>query len=193
MKNIIFDLGNVLINYDFELFFEKLGYTKYERSLREAHDLIFAFECGEMTIEAFLKELQSIYKPGMDAEDFKDAWCDVFWANDELLDIIPGLATDHRLMILSNNDELHFPYIWERYLKLHIFEMENIMITSRLGYIKPDIRVYQEAVSRYDFKWEDSIFIDDVKINTEVAEKLGAKTIWHQDNNETIEALKELL
>ena len=193
MKNIIFDLGNVLINYDFEFFFEKLGYKRYERSLKEAHGPIFGFECGEMTTEDFLQELQAIYKPDMDTEEFKDAWCDVFWANDELLDIIPGLTAEQRLMILSNNDELHFPYIWDRYLKLHIFEMENIMITSRLGYIKPDIRVYQEAVSKYDFDWKESLFIDDVKENIEVARKLGAKTIWHQDNTETIESLNKIL
>ncbi|MDP8220088.1 MAG: HAD-IA family hydrolase [Candidatus Stygibacter frigidus] len=193
MKNIIFDIGNVLINYDFEIFFEKLGYKKYERSLMEAHSPIFAFECGELETEDFMQQLQAIYKPDMDAEEFKDAWCDVFWANDELLDIVPQLVNDHRLMILSNNDELHFPFIWDKYLKLHVFEMENVMITSRLGFIKPDIRVFQSAMQSYNFDWKDSIFIDDVKENVEVAKRLGAVTIWHQNNTHTIRELENIL
>ena len=193
MKNIIFDIGNVLINYDFEIFFERLGYKRYERSLKEAHDPIFAFECGKLETEDFLKRLQAIYKPDMDAEEFKYAWCDVFWANNELLDIVPQLVKDHRLMILSNNDELHFPYIWDKYKKLHVFDMENVMITSRLGFIKPDIRVFQETEQIYDFNWKESIFIDDVKENNEVARKMGATAIWHQNNTQTIQALEKIL
>ena len=193
IKNIIFDLGNVLINYDFELFFEKLGYQRGERSLQEAHTEIFAFECGKMTIDDFLTALQKVYTSDLDADEFTEAWCDVFWANEELLDIIPGLANDYRLMILSNNDELHFPYIWEKYPALRIFPAQDIMITSRLGYIKPDIKVYQEAVLQHDFHWHESIFIDDVKVNTEIAASLGAATIWHRDNEVTIAELKNRL
>jgi glucose-1-phosphatase len=189
IKNIIFDLGNVLINYDFEIFFEKLGYQRGERSLREAHTEIFAFECGKLSIPEFLKALQKVYESDLDAEEFTEAWCDVFWANDELLAMIPVLAKNYRLMILSNNDELHFPYIWEKYSGLHIFPAQDIMITSRLGYIKPDIKVYQEAVTQHDFYWHESIFIDDVKVNTEMAASLGATTIWHQDNAVTIAEL----
>ncbi|MCF7912013.1 MAG: HAD-IA family hydrolase [Candidatus Cloacimonetes bacterium] len=193
IKNIIFDLGNVLINYDFEIFFEKLGYQRYERTLQEAHKEIFDFECGKMSITDFISALQKVYTSDLDTEQFTEAWCDVFWANDELLDIVPDLQKNYRLMILSNNDELHFPYIWERYRSLHIFSQKDIMITSRLGYIKPDIRVYQEAMLQHDFSWYESLFIDDVKVNTDIAASLGAAIIWHQDNAATLAKLNKYL
>ena len=193
IKNIIFDLGNVLINYDFEIFFHKLGYQTGERHLKEAHSIIHAFECGMIEIDHFLSELQKIYDSQLDPEQFRLAWCDVFWENEAILSTVNILKEKYRLMILSNNDELHFPYIWNKFPALHVFPLQDIMITSRLGYVKPDIRVYQKAERIHEFLWEEALFIDDVRINTQIAAGLGASTIWHQNNDATLFELKTLL
>jgi putative hydrolase of the HAD superfamily len=193
IRNIVFDLGNVLINYDFDLFFIKAGYARGERSLSEAHETIRQFECGELGEAEFLYLLQRVYNAEMSPAEFKEAWCDVFEANSELISAAGRYSSDFRLMILSNNDELHFPYIWSKFPELHIFSESDIMITSRLGYIKPDRRVYLEAVRRHDFFWEESVFIDDVPVNLEAARDFGAITLWHQDNYQTLEALGRLL
>jgi FMN phosphatase YigB (HAD superfamily) len=95
-------------------------------------------------------------------------------------------------MILSNNDELHFPYIWEKYPALHVFEQRDIMITSRLGYVKPQPEVYKTAAELHKFRWDESLFIDDKEENLIVPEELGAWAICHQENIVTNDELKML-
>ncbi|MCF7920095.1 MAG: HAD-IA family hydrolase [Candidatus Cloacimonetes bacterium] len=192
IKNIIFDLGNVLINYDFELFFEKLGYARAERSLAEADHLIQPFECGELEIMEFINGLSSVYHNDLTIEDFTEAWCDIFWENKPLLAIAEKLKEKYRIMILSNNDELHFPYIWEKYPSLHFFQNEDIMISSRLGYIKPDKGIYVQAAEKHNFNWEESLFIDDKQENILMAENMGARVIWHRVNEITNSELKAI-
>jgi FMN phosphatase YigB (HAD superfamily) len=95
-------------------------------------------------------------------------------------------------MIFSNNDELHFPYIWDKYSSLHFFQDSDIMISSRLGYIKPDIRIYHAAAVNYKFEWKDSLFVDDKLENIEIAQDLGAKGIWHVQDEKTLTELLKI-
>jgi len=192
LKNIIFDLGNVLINYDFELFFERLGYKRGERSLAESHHLIAPLECGNMEIEDFISGMRKVYKSSLNREAFTDAWCDVFWENNSLIEAALKLTEHFRVMILSNNDELHFPYIWEKFSSLHFFQDSDIMISSRLRYIKPDIRIYHTAADLHDFEWKDSLFVDDKLENIEIARDLGAKGIWHVQDEKTLTELLKI-
>lgn len=194
VKNIIFDMGNVLVPYDFELFFMRLGYQRGQRSLSEAHGIIYEFECGKMAIPEFLTRLAETYNAThFDDDYFRNAWCDVFSLDDELVNYAKKLTSDYRVIIFSNNDELHFPYIWNKYPALHFFAASDIMITSRIGYIKPEEKAYSLAAEMYNFAWEDSLFIDDVKQNLLPAQEAGALTIHHQSSAATIEKINNLL
>ena len=59
IKNIIFDLGKVLIDYDFDIFFQKIGNKPNTRTLDEANKEILLFEAGKIDRYTFFEHLRS--------------------------------------------------------------------------------------------------------------------------------------
>ena len=62
MKNIIFDLGKVLVEYDFDVFYKELGYEPETKALMDSTLPVLEFEAGRITRQEFYKKLKNIYK-----------------------------------------------------------------------------------------------------------------------------------
>ena len=79
LKNIIFDLGNVLLDIDFELTiqaFRNLGFPHFEHmySLHEIDTFFEKFERGQVTVNTFYEVLGKIGKEGISKEEITKAW-----------------------------------------------------------------------------------------------------------------------
>jgi putative hydrolase of the HAD superfamily len=109
-----------------------------------------------------------------------------------MLDLARKVSENYIVYIFSNTDELHFPYIWKKFPKLHFFK-ENLMLSYELGSVKPEKEIYQNAIERFSIIPEESIFIDDRPINITVAHEFGFDGIIHRDFETTNEKLKKRL
>ena len=192
IKNVIFDLGKVLINFDFSNFWVSIGAEKCERFLDEAQEPILLFEAGKITRQRFYNEVKKIYKFNMNMQDFEKIWCDVFSEKSEMIEMAKKINRKYEIFIFSNTDEIHFPYIWKTFSSLHFFK-ENLMLSYEIGSVKPDLDSYERALNKFDLKFEECLFIDDRPINIQVAESLGMKGILHKEFEETNEKISEIL
>jgi len=193
IKNVIFDLGKVLIDYDFDIFFSKIGYKPEERHLDEALSPITDFESGKISKMEFLEKMKVIYNFSLSLDEFENVWADVFSEMEDMLSLARKINEYYNVFIFSNTDEIHFPYIWEKFPKLHFFDKNNLMLSYELDSIKPNKTIYQNVIEKFSINPEESIFIDDRPINIVVAREFGFDGIVHQDFDTTNSELQRKL
>lgn len=187
IRNIIFDLGGVIMNIDFKLTeaaFNKLGFTNYREFMTQFHitPLFEAYETGKIDDATFIKGVQELSGLNITEEEVVEAW------NALLLDFPPerlalleSLQQRYRLFLLSNTNALHYAAFQD---KLHAqtgklledyFEKTYYSHTTQLR--KPHAAIYQLVLDENDLRAADTLFIDDTASNFSGAESLGIKTL----------------
>ena len=192
IKNVIFDLGKVLIDFDFDGFYTSLGHDPAERTLDEANGPILLFEAGKISKSIFFEEIKKIYDFELSLKNFEILWCNVFSEAKEMIELARKISEKYNVFILSNTDEIHFPYIWKNFPELHFFK-KNLMLSYELNSVKPEKEIYQNAIEKFGLNPVECVFIDDRPVNVNVAQEFGMKGIIHQSYFNTKEKLVKIL
>lgn len=180
-KNIIFDFGNVLVQWHPELI-----YTEYFGDEAKAwwflrhvadNDWRLRVDGGESMGQCIheLQEKQPEYREAI--ELYRSKWREM------LTDEVPGMrelverlkAIGYRIYGLTNWSMETFPEAREHFGILQM--IERYVVSGAEGYVKPDPRLFQVLLDRYQLKAEECIFIDDNPTNVAAAEKLGMQGI----------------
>ena len=177
--NVIFDLGKVLIDYDFGVFYRAINCKNKSLSITEAELPVLLFDAGKLSRHEFYLEMKELFDFDVEQEAFEHAWKNVFFPMNDMLDLSREIAQHHDVFILSNTDEIHFPHIWQEFPQLHHFG-DNLMLSYELKSVKPDIEIFRLALAKFKLNLENCIFIDDKYENIEAARKYGMSAIWHQ-------------
>ena len=184
IKNIVFDFGGVLMDWDPRYFFrtyfnddEKMEWflkniAKDEwnieqdrgRTLKEGTELLV------MQHPEWEKEIRAYY----------DNWT-VMLKSDipKNVAILRKLKGKYDLYGLTNWSAETFPYALENYDFFRLFE-GKIVVSGTEKLIKPDKEIFEVLLNRYNLKSEDSVFIDDNVKNIATAKNLGFKTVHIQ-------------
>ena len=193
IKNVIFDLGKVLVDFNFDIFYEKLGYNPKDRNLDETSELILLFESGKTKKNDFIQRMRNVYKFDLSNEQFEKIWCeDIFSEIPEMIEFAKKIKKSYNIFILSNTDEIHFPYIWKKFPSLHFFE-NNLLLSYELNAVKPETEIYLNALKKFNLNPVECIFIDDRPVNIEVAEKVGLYGIVNENFQKTKQHLEKIL
>ncbi|MCF8243212.1 MAG: HAD family phosphatase [Melioribacteraceae bacterium] len=181
MKNysvIVFDLGNVLIPFDYSKMinklndiadglgdhFEKLYRDNYEAGHRK-------FERWQITNDQFLDLMMEWTKNNITREEFCHIYSDIFEVNKEVSSLLPQLKEKYQLVLLSNTNDIHKKYGWEKYDFLKHFD--KLILSHEIGAVKPEEKIYK-AVEQFTQKPADEhIFIDDIKEYVDAAKNLN--------------------
>jgi len=181
IKTILFDLGNVIIPFDFQRAYapmaELCGCKPEEVPARiRATGLVGPFEKGEIEAEPFVRELSAALKLNITHRQFCDWWSCIFLAEslvpEELLE---DLASRHRLLALSNTNPIHFGMLKEAYPLLRHFD--GYVLSYEVGSAKPEDKIYQEAIARAQCDPEECFFTDDMAVNVEAARAHGMDAV----------------
>lgn len=197
IRNIIFDLGNVLIEYSPERFISEFVEEKnqerfYKRVFKEQEwqDLDRGTLEYDEAIKIFTKDLPE-EKENIE-KLFKENIQGVLFPIEENLKLLPKLKEKgYKLYILSNFHREAFLEIERKCEFKKYFDGKVVSYDVKL--LKPEKEIYEELLKRYNLNPEETLFIDDTLANTEGAEKLGISTI-HLINKEKLkEELEKFL
>lgn len=191
VKNIIFDLGGVLLNIDFsitEKAFKELGVTQFSNMFTQHHsnDLFVQLETGEISPEDFYEAFRRGTGTNLSDESIKKAW------NALLLDFrVPTLnwlatiRSKYRIFLFSNTNQIHHDAFIESYQQLTgngefdtIFE--KAYYSQNMGMRKPNPEPFLYILKENNLNAKETLFIDDTIKNIETAHALGLKTIHLQ-------------
>lgn len=188
IKNIIFDLGNVLVNVEYERFIAKLvsrGVSKetYSNFFKGGNYRLLGYESGEITSEEFITKCLAGLKLDMPRSEYADAFNDMFSEIKPMSTLVKQLKIENKysLFLLSNTSPLHFEYIKQKYDYVNL--LEKFALSYELKSLKPDDIIYIRTIEHLGVNPVESVFIDDLQENCDAANKHGIKTICYDKND----------
>lgn len=205
VKNIIFDLGNVLIDLDIPHFnktTEALFGNEYEYAMKEAErrNIWDIFEVGGMSEENFIWNFQNIAKKKqLQPYEIIKAWNSMLGQiHPARFDMLERLKKKYNLYIFSNTNSIHIEWV-NRYLKREYkssipdFEkkyFEKVYYSHIIRARKPNVDGFLHILNDADLIAEETLFIDDKIENIEGAKLAGMQGLHHPVGTEIVEVLK---
>lgn len=192
---VIFDLGNVLLNFDWEIPANRLC-ERTGRTRRELDDYIVTtpfvnqLGLGQITERKFYEVVKRDFEFAGSYEEFADLWSDMFTPNEPLLALAAKLKGKLPRFILSNTNAIHIEFVFRRYP--YIRDFDGHILSNEVGLQKPDPAIYELTVQRFGLRAERAVFIDDLQVNVDAARAAGLQAIHHQTNDQTLRELTNL-
>ena len=179
IRNIIFDLGNVLISFRPDEFFNKKDYPQnYKATILND---IFKSEEWKLLDNGDITLLEAIDSIALRSSLQKEEIAHVFnlrtslmFPLDQNVRLLPELKKEgFRLYFLSNFpidifDDIRAGYYFFKYF-------DGGIISSEARYSKPHHRIYEILLEKYTLVAEECLFIDDLEVNVKAAEMAGMK------------------
>ncbi|UPT71458.1 MAG: HAD family phosphatase [Flavobacterium sp. JAD_PAG50586_2] len=182
INTIIFDFGDVFINLRKEQSleeFKKLGLHGPNEDLLAHNDL---FERGKISEIQFIDCFKK-YIPDAPMQDVIKAWNSVIGDFPLYrLEFLQLLSTKYRLFLLTNTDSIHINR-FEHKVGMSFYSdfyrcFEKVYYSYEMGMRKPEPEIFNAIIRKHDLSPRRTLFVDDKKENTDIAESLGLH-VWN--------------
>lgn len=197
IKNIVFDLGNVLLSFRPSEFFDKKNYPENIKTTILS-DIFGSKEWGmldngDLTTEEVIDIIAS--KSSLNKEEIAHVFnlrVSLLFPLDQNVRLLPELKKQgFKLYFLSNfpkdvYDEIKTGYYFFKYF-------DGGIISSEVKFSKPHQRIYEILLEKYSLIAEECLFIDDLELNVKAAEIFGMKGLVTFGSQEISKELKEAL
>ena len=196
IKNIVFDISNVLAPFRFKEFLAEKGFdpAMIKRIIKASAMTPYwtEFEKGKLTydeaMDAFIStdpgiadELHKAYGSCsgiMGSYDYTEGWIDAL------------KEAGFKLYCITNFTPAGYEQCYDQISFIERFD--GCVFSFKEGIVKPDPEIYRILLNRYDLKAEECVFIDDTEVNVIGAEKLGFKGIVFTGYEDAVARLKEI-
>jgi glucose-1-phosphatase len=176
---IIFDLGNVLVDFDFKKVVTRLKQhsSHNEKEIKDyfSHTALWdRFERGQVSPEDFFSALKKdLHLDTMEYQQFIPAWNDIFVEKPDTISILNQLRGRYKLAMISNVNKMHWDHIMGGHSFMEWFD--HRVASYEVGHRKPDREIYQLTLDKMKVPADRSIFIDDMHVNITGAQSLGIR------------------
>ncbi len=201
LKNLIFDLGDVIIPIDLTApvrNFAMLANMPEDdvRAIWKQHDIWNRYETGLVDDDAFREHVRQL----LGNRDWADEVIDTAW-NSVLLDLpververIKELAPNYRLFLLSNTSPIHIRQVNQLLVNLNQPTLEDLFERVFYSYdirmAKPSSAIYEHVLTEAGLVPEDTAFFDDNAANIQAAAGLGIQAVHVQPPMSILDYLK---
>lgn len=193
VKNIIFDLGGVIMNLDVPKTIsalQNIGITDIVNKTGHhyKYSFFYDFEIGKVSEQEFLNELSNLSTEAPSDVEIQNAWnAMIFDIPKDRIDFIKRLKTDYNIYLLSNTNAIHQKKFLDEFEKAQGFKFntlfEKAYYSHEIKIRKPDEAIFTYVLKDSELKAEESMFIDDSIDNIKAAENLGIQTFHIKDYN----------
>ena len=180
--NFLFDIGRVLLDFDFESSLSRLlpagcvdPRERLERLLQKKDE----FEAGAIEVDPYINWALEVMGSSATPKEFCDAWRSIFTPNEPMWKCVRELAAKgHRLILFSNTNAIHCPWMFENYSEFSLFE--GAVLSYEVGVIKPDVGIYTHALEAHGLHPAATLYIDDLPENIATGRSFGLHC-WQYD------------
>ena len=187
-KAIIFDLGKVLIHFDFKRGYRALEglcpYSAAEIPRRIGRtDLVERFETGLVEPRDFVEQFSRILDLHLDYDRFCEIWSCIFTEALIPESLLEGLAARYRLLLLSNTNALHFAMLRKDYNYL-LRHFHDLILSYEVRAMKPQPEIYREALERAECLPGECFYTDDIADYVEAARQVGIDAVQFESREQ---------
>jgi putative hydrolase of the HAD superfamily len=195
IKNIIFDLGKVLLNLDFAASikaFQELGLRTDVLDNKQAYSdpVFYELEVGKISPKEFCERVRKVLN-NADATDLQieNAWyAMILDIPTNRVKVVQELSKNYNIYLFSNTNQIHIERLHRAFRTEFGFDFPSLFVkdfySHEIHERKPDLISYQKVIELSVIKPEKSIFIDDLEKNIIGAQQAGLKTFWLKDGME---------
>ena len=201
IKAVIFDVGNVILGFNhMKMCIAYAEFTVLPPC--EINKRIFLsqtireYEKGIITPHAFYEAAVAMINADkrLTFERFVRIWTDIFIPNQMIGTVLDRLHSEMVRIVLSNTNVLHWRYIADLpVMKKHFFDEKKSVLSFNQKCMKPDVRIFFEAIKRCCCTPQEIVYIDDVPAYVNVFRNLGGNGIVYNCQTESIDALTSAL
>ncbi|MEM6845756.1 MAG: HAD family phosphatase [Bacteroidota bacterium] len=188
IRNIIFDLGGVIIELDVPATLTGLALanrnTESQQLSLDEEGVLLDYEKGLISSEAFRMGVRrAMANPTLRDEKIDEIWNSMLLnIPSERLALVQRLAQQYRLFVLSNTNEIHvtaFNKIVEQVSGQPSIDdfFEKVYFSHKIKMRKPDREIYEYVLSDSQLKPEETLFLDDKAENLLAAREVGIHTV----------------
>ncbi len=198
IKNIIFDIGNVILNFNLSHILPNFTENKEDQDfilkniINSPEWLGYALiDTGYLTKEAAIEIVKDRTNHQKDEliDNFWNHYIEYSFVDKKVLELIRKLKeNDYKIYILSNINQ----YVYNFIKPSGLFELvDGYVLSYQVHKIKPNEDIYKTLIEKYNLIPNESLFIDDNKANVDTANKIGliGKQVKQDDYNSLIEVL----
>ncbi len=177
LKTIIFDLGNVIIPFDFRRGYAALeahtGLPAAEIPERiRATGLVPELESGRIEPRPFVEAINQALGTSISYETFCEIWSSIFFPETLIPEsLVQTLKQNYRLLLLSNTNAIHFEMVRDAYPILRHFD--HLILSHEVKAMKPEPAIYAAVLSHAQARPEECFFTDDIPAYVEAARAAG--------------------
>lgn len=193
-KNIIFDIGNVLLEFNPKEYLKsKIEEDKVEDVLKEIFqsEEWIMLDRGTILEEEAIKVITS--RSNGNEELIKLAfenWYDILNPIEKTIEILRSLKkAGYKVYYLSNFHLMAFEHVTSKYDFFNEFDGGVVSYKEKL--VKPEVEIYNKIIEKYSLNSNETIFIDDMEVNINKAKEVGVKTILFKSPEELLVDLLE--
>jgi FMN phosphatase YigB (HAD superfamily) len=197
IKTLLFDFGNVLAFFDHQRAVRALlPHTDLTAEdlvrLIYYNNLEYRYECGEVTTEEVFAIGKERGRLRCTLDQFVDAFCDIFWPNPPMADLIPRLKrAGYRLVVASNTNPAHYTRYREQFRDV-LDHFDAIAVSHEAGARKPHLKFFDHAHRLAGCEKAECLFVDDLAENVSAARKFGWNAIQYARFDDLVPELRKL-
>ena len=197
--DIILDMGNVLLEWNKDKILR--GVVKTEKDYMILDKAIFQsglwerLDLGTLTREELVLKVVSLI-----GSIYQEKVQEVVWNWPSYIEIytevFPLLARlkekGHRIFVLSNTSPVFYELLEEQLSPLNEI-LDGFVLSCDIKAVKPDRKMFEEILHKYELNPANCIFLDDVKENTKMAESLGIKAYQIKKRSDVVDVLQRFV
>lgn len=199
ITNIIFDIGNTLVYYDHNIFFD--GVARVEKTFNvnnfrdyiKSNKLDLKLSTSKITQGKVYNLLKKEFDIKTNYSDFISIHNDIFWENTNMKEFLSKISNDERfeLFMLSNTDSEHMKFLNKNFPYINVIKKR--ILSFKVKMLKPDRRIFQYTIKKYKLLPKETLFIDDLKENVISAENLGINTIRYTAHDSFLKQFNKII
>ncbi|HEY5892153.1 MAG TPA: HAD family phosphatase [Chthoniobacterales bacterium] len=191
LNAIIFDIGNVLLNFDFSLAVDRIRKSSgtFDATAWEVVErLKIPLEEGGISRREFVKAATDALGFKGSHSDFEKAWQEIFTLNQPMVDFVESVRDRYPLYLLSNTNGIHVEYFTREYPIFGVFSAAIYSHDVRV--MKPAPEIFRQAIQTFGVDPQKTAYIDDLLPNIESAREAGFR-VFHYDAKQHDAFLKD--
>jgi len=184
---IIFDLGGVIIDLDFQRSFDQFSVLSGKSSAEIKAglfdtDILLSYEKGQYDDQQFLHAITQTFGLKASPEEIEEAFLALLLHIPiERVHLLRQLSKDYRLFLLSNTSAIHYREVNKILLRdtgcedlTHLFE--TVFLSFEMGLLKPGKEIYEAVLQQAQLNPATTLFLDDNASNLKGASSVGIQT-----------------
>ena len=197
IRNIIFDLGGVILDIDIpktKRAFEALGVSNIDEffGIGKAASIFKEQEVGSISDDDFIAQLGEMGGRSLQREDVIAAWnAMLIRFPEERIALLKKLRQRYKLFLFSNTNAIHLKAFHKMFREQFGSSLDDLFdkvyYSHVMGVRKPDEKSFRFILEDSRLNASETLFVDDAGINIEGAERVGLKTLYLEKGKDIIE------